>query len=309
MRRQISLLLVTALLLTQRAYVVVMADEPNASSSTPPLAITGEEEHILLEPGLLQPNGIELSTPLSVIDDSPLHAGVTQQALAAQDQKNLELMWLAVLKNNPTIQFALRQLNTPDSIRRHHKSVMARALSGLLSGVGMLPYAFGSTASTVSAAAVTQNVGSHIASKADKIDPNSLPSDAELVMLSSTVEAVRKDLVSNYFQYKQSLQAMVDLDEQWRTVYRYKSATEKTALWQADLLALMQYQSIERDRVEARQKAATSYMRLERMVGPETMQTVSFQNAEASELPSEGQMESVELTPSVSQETSPEESP
>ena len=165
-----------------------------------------------LDSSNLQNKGLQLSTPLSIIDDSALKAGVSIQGLSPVDRRNLEALWLGILQHNVTIQYALRQLNMPEEVRRHHKSVMARTMSGLLSGAGMLPYAFGTTASTMGVASMTQSVSNRIESKADKIDPKTLPTDAELVSLSSTIEAVRKDLVDNYFGYKQSLQKIGNLD-------------------------------------------------------------------------------------------------
>lgn len=233
----------------------------------------------------LQNKGLQLTTPFSIIDDSAIKAGVSVQGLSPVDQRNLETLWVGILQHNVTIQYALRQLNMPEEVRRHHKSVMARTMSGLLSGVGMLPYAFGNSASTIGAASVTQNVSSRIESKADKIDPKTLPTDAELVSLSSTVEAVRKDLVDNYFGYKQSLQKIADMDSQRQALAGYEQKSEKTQDWQDNVLSIMQRQVIDRDRLEARQKAELSYLRLERLVGSDMMINLSFSPTSEPETP------------------------
>ena len=233
----------------------------------------------------LQNKGLQLTTPLSIIDDSAIKAGVSVQGLSPVDQKNLETLWLGILQHNVTIQYALRQLNMPEEVRRHHKSLMARTMSGLLSGVGMLPYAFGNSASTIGAASVTQNVSNRIESKADKIDPKTLPTDAELVSLSSTVEAVRKDLLDNYFGYKQSLQKIADMDSQRQALAGYEQKSEKTKDWQDNVLSVMQRQVIDRDRLEARQKAELTYLRLERLVGSEMMINLSFSPLSETEPP------------------------
>jgi hypothetical protein len=222
------------------------------------------------------PKGIELSTPLTIIDDSAIKAGITAEGLAPEDERNLEALWLGILQHNPTIQYALRQLNMPEDVRRHHKSLMARTMSGLLSGVGMLPYAFGNSAASIGAASITQSLANRLAAKADKIDPKTLPTDAELVALSSTVEGVRSDLVSSYYAYKQALQGLTDLDSQRQTIEGFREKARKTADWQDDALAEMQVQAIERDRLEARQQAERSYLRLERLVGAELMTELSF---------------------------------
>ena len=57
---------------------------------------------------------------------------------------DIELLWRATIDNNTLIKFTMNKLNTPESQRRLHSSLMAKGLSSLIYGASFIPMFTGS---------------------------------------------------------------------------------------------------------------------------------------------------------------------
>lgn len=235
------------------------------------------EDIIKLDPAKEGQRDLELSTPLFLLDDSQVQDRTSENILSIEDESNLKILWVAVLKRNPTLQFALKQLNVSPSIREHHKSIGARVLSGMLGGVGLIPYAFGTSPATISAATASANVTDRL-NNIGGIDPRTLPSDAEMVTLSSTVESVRSKIINNYFAYKSTLESIGSIQMQQQALNRFNKAgnSNNKSNWIQHLTALSEKQRLDEELLTLTQRAQLAYIQLERVSGLEALSAIRF---------------------------------
>ena len=194
---------------------------------------------------------IELSIPLTVLDDA---AGKRMTLLKPDDENNLSRLWASMLRKDSVIQFAVRQINISPELRDRQKSVMAKTVSGLLSGVGLLPYVFGNPAAVVGGSIAAGNMAERILYKdGERVTLGQMPTDAELVSLSNVVDTQRKTLLENYFNYKQALDIYTNLQLQKQTIKRMFPADNDVQSWSDQFLAFSQMQEIERHLLKNRQ--------------------------------------------------------
>ena len=230
---------------------------------------------VKLDPGKQSQRDLELSTPLFLLDDSQVQDKTSESILSAEDENNLKLLWVSVLRRNPTLQFALKQLNVSPSIRQHHKSIGARVLSGMLGGVGLIPYAFGTNPASISAATASTNVADRL-NNIGGIDPRTLPSDAELVTLSSTVESVRNKVINNYFAYKSALESLEVLNIEKQALSRFSKNISTNTKWTEKLTYISEKQHLDESQLNMKQQAEMAFIQLERVCGAEALSTIRF---------------------------------
>lgn len=221
-------------------------------------------------------DGVQLTAPLNVLSSDPIsHSNST---LSVEDETNLTLLWASLLRKDNVIQFAVRQINISPQLRDKQKSVMAKTVSSLLSGVGLIPLAFGNSAAVVGSSIATGNMAERVLYKDnEQQELSQMPTDAELVALSNVVDNQRKSLLENYFSYRQALDAYTNLQLQKQTIKRMAPQSVESKNWGDQFLVFTQLQEIERQLLQSRQTAQKAYVTLARMTGADTIEELVFE--------------------------------
>ncbi len=226
---------------------------------------------------------IQLSKPIETLN-APLQAHIkSATGSTAEDLRNLDLLWQSVISKNPVIQYGLKQLATPPELREVHSSILSRTVGGLLSGASLLPYMFGADPYTVGASAIGANMVDRAMVNSKKIDPSQLPSDTELVELASFVQSLQKALVSNYFDYKNCLRTMVQMNQVTDRLETSITTTKTEADPVRQIALEHQKQSALAQARAAKQGAIRHYIALERLVGKDNMKQLRFGDITPSE--------------------------
>ena len=143
-----------------------------------------------------------LSGSLLVNDSDMLEKIIDEQK--ERDVKDLELLWKGTVENNQIIEFALKKLATPESQRRIHSSLMAKTLSAIVSGASFVPSLMGSNAAIQTSAFSAGRLAQGLINR--KNVPQETPlTDTEIIELASMIEDLQDDLVSSYYNYKNTL--------------------------------------------------------------------------------------------------------
>jgi hypothetical protein len=195
------------------------------------------------------------------------------EKLSKEDEDNLSRLWRIVLNRNPIIQYGLKQLATPPELRYAHESAMSKTISGLLNGAAMLPLAMGSSMYASGATAIGTNAVDRAMTNSQKIDPNLLPSDTELVELAGLVQELQKTLLASYFDYKTSLNQCLQLQTMQG---KLEAAASKQVSPERDFWNRQLYETSRHQLLRSEQTAKRNFLSLERLVGAEGMRGLSF---------------------------------
>ena len=115
-----------------------------------------------------------------------------------------EKLWQGTVENNQVIEFALKKLATPESQRRIHSSLMAKTLSAIVSGASFVPSLMGANAAIQTSAFSAGRLAQGLINK--KNTPQETPlTDTELIELAGMVEQLQDNLISSYYNYKNTL--------------------------------------------------------------------------------------------------------
>ena len=126
-----------------------------------------------------------------------------------KDVADIEILWKGTVENNKVIEFALKKLATPESQRRIHSSLMAKTLSAIVSGASFLPTLAGSNAAIQTSAFSAGKLAQQLINK--KNIPQEVPlTDTEMIELAGLIENLQDTLISTYYNYKNSLNAIKD---------------------------------------------------------------------------------------------------
>ncbi len=184
-----------------------------------------------------------------------------------EEVKDIEALWKATIENNALIKFTMNKLNTPESQRRLHSSLMAKGLSSLIYGASFIPMFTGSNAMIQSASFSAGRLANNFINK-DASDGQQAPiTDTELIQLAGTIEDLQEKIISSYYEYKGSLNKLKDTrsriilyNKNYSNAIKNNSVTElvvSSALYE-DML-LQEYKQ--------EQEAKKYYLSLERLAG------------------------------------------
>lgn len=129
-----------------------------------------------------------------------------------KDFEDIELLWNATVERNEVIKFALQKIMTPQSQHRMQSSLMAKTVSALITGAAYLPSLMGSNSLIQSASFATGRLAQNFINR-DAMPKASALTDTELIELASMIETLQEDIVSNYYNYKITLQQLMTLRE------------------------------------------------------------------------------------------------
>lgn len=233
------------------------------------LAFTKVDDVIELDSPSEKPS-VELTDPVTHLE-TPLKGTLSQQAIGPQDQINLDMLWGAVVDQNPIIQFGLKRLATPPEHREAHNSTMARVVGSLITGAGMLPYAFGAGELGAGLSAVGSSLANRALFKIDESELRELPSDRELVELSSLIQELQHEVVQQYFAYKAALSILEAYGPHHQETLSAGAPDDVNAQFHR-----IEYQL-------AHQQAKQHLILLTRLVGPEAIKRLHFQDLQANQ--------------------------
>lgn len=127
-----------------------------------------------------------------------------------EEIKDIEMLWKATIDNNSLIKFTMSKLNTPESQRRLHSSLMAKSLSSLVYGASFIPMFTGSNAMLQSASFSAGRLANNYINKESSTMQSTPITDTELIQLAGTIEDLQEKIISSYYQYKGSLNKLKD---------------------------------------------------------------------------------------------------
>ncbi len=127
-----------------------------------------------------------------------------------EEIKDIELLWDSTVNNNELIKFTMNKLNTPDSQKRLHSSIMAKSLSAIIYGASFLPMFTGSNALVQSAAFTSGRLANNYLNRGSTDAQQAALTDTELIQLAGTIEELQDLIISTYYNYKGSLNKLKD---------------------------------------------------------------------------------------------------
>lgn len=228
-------------------------------------------EVIRLEPGekneLKLNNTKEFTEKNLVIKDR----NTVEDLIKAQKEeeiKDIELLWRATIDNNTLIKFTMNKLNTPESQRRLHSSIMAKSLSSLIYGASFIPMFTGSNAMIQSASFSAGRLANNFINKEAAAGGQAAPiTDTELIQLAGTIEELQEKIITSYYQYKGALNKLKDTRSRIILYNKnYSDALKKNELTELVISSAL-YEEMQLQEYKQEQDAKKYYMALERLAG------------------------------------------
>ena len=227
-------------------------------------------EVIRLEP--TSKNEIKLKDTKSVLDKNLVikDRDVIEDLIKTQKDeeiKDIELLWRATIDNNALIKFTMNKLNTPESQRRLHSSIMAKSLSSLIYGASFIPMFTGSNTMLQSASFSAGRLANNFLNKEASAGQNVPITDTELIQLAGTIEDLQEKIISSYYQYKGALNKLKDTRSRIILYNKnYSNALQNNSLTELAISSAL-YEDMQLQEYRQEQDAKKYYMALERLAG------------------------------------------
>ena len=195
-----------------------------------------------------------------------------------EEVKDIELLWQATIDNNALIKFTMNKLNTPESQRRLHSSLMAKSLSSLIYGASFIPMFTGSNAMMQSAAFSAGRLANNFINKeASTSNGQQVPiTDTELIQLAGTIEDLQEKIISSYYQYKGSLNKLKDTRSRMLLYSRnYEKALETDDILDIAISSSL-YDNLKIQEYKEEQLARKYHSTLQRLAGKTAVDKLSI---------------------------------
>ncbi len=191
-----------------------------------------------------------------------------------EEIKDIELLWQATIDNNTLIKFTMNKLNTPESQRRLHSSIMAKTLSSLVYGASFIPMFTGSNTMIQSASFSAGRLANNYLNKEASDGQNAPITDTELIQLAGTIEELQEKIISSYYQYKGALNKLKDTRS--RIILYNKNYSEAIASNSLTELVVSSalYEEMRLQEYKQEQDAKKYYMSLERLAGKKAVDSL-----------------------------------
>lgn len=191
-----------------------------------------------------------------------------------EEIKDIELLWQATIDNNTLIKFTMNKLNTPESQRRLHSSIMAKSLSSLVYGASFIPMFTGSNTMIQSASFSAGRLANNYLNKEASDGQNAPITDTELIQLAGTIEELQEKIISSYYQYKGALNKLKDTRS--RIILYNKNYSEAIASNSLTELVVSSalYEEMRLQEYKQEQDAKKYYMSLERLAGKKAVDSL-----------------------------------
>ncbi len=184
-----------------------------------------------------------------------------------EEVKDIESLWRATIENNTLIKFTMNKLNTPESQRRLHSSLMAKGLSSLIYGASFIPMFTGSNAMIQSASFSAGRLANNFLNK-DASEGQQAPiTDTELIQLAGTIEDLQEKIISSYYEYKGSLNKLKDTRSRIILYNKnYANALKNNSVTELIVSSAL-YEDMQLQEYKQEQEAKKYYLSLERLAG------------------------------------------
>lgn len=191
-----------------------------------------------------------------------------------EEIKDIELLWNATIDNNTLIKFTMNKLNTPESQRRLHSSIMAKSLSSLIYGASFIPMFTGSNAMLQSASFSAGRLANNFLNKEAAAGQQVPITDTELIQLAGTIEELQEKIISSYYEYKGSLNKLKDTRSRIILYNKnYSNALKKNALTELVVSSAL-YEDMQLQEYRNEQEAKKCYLSLERLAGKKAVDSL-----------------------------------
>ena len=195
-----------------------------------------------------------------------------------EEVKDIELLWNATVDNNTLIKFTMNKLNTPESQRRLHSSLMAKSLSAMVYGASFIPMFTGGNAMLQSASFSAGRLANNFINKeASSSSQQQAPvTDTELIQLAGTIEELQEKIISSYYEYKGALNKLKDTRSRIILYNKnYSEALKRNALTELVVSSAL-YEDMQLQEYRQEQEAKKYYMALERLEGKKAVDSLTL---------------------------------
>lgn len=191
-----------------------------------------------------------------------------------EEIKDIELLWRETINNNTLIKFTMNKLNTPESQRRLHSSLMAKSLSSVIYGASFIPMFTGSNAMLQSASFSAGRLANNFINKEGTAGENAPITDTELIQLAGTIEELQEKIISSYYQYKAALNKLKDIRSRIILYNRnYSNALAKNNITEIVVSSAL-YEEMQLAEYKQEQEAKKYYLSLERLAGKKAVDSL-----------------------------------
>lgn len=191
-----------------------------------------------------------------------------------EEVKDIDTLWQATIDNNTLIKFTMNKLNTPESQRRLHSSIMAKSLSSLIYGASYIPMFLGQNAMVQSASFSAGRLANNYLNKDASTSQSAPITDTELIQLAGTIEELQEKIISSYYEYKGALNKLKDTrsriilyNKNYSQAYKDNSLTEL-------VVSSALYEEMQLQEYKQEQEAKKYYLALERLAGKKAVDSL-----------------------------------
>ncbi len=191
-----------------------------------------------------------------------------------EEVKDIELLWHATIENNELIKFTMNKLNTPESQRRLHSSIMAKSLSSLIYGASFIPMFMGSNAMIQSASFSAGRLANNFLNKDASAGQQAPITDTELIQLAGTIEELQEKIISSYYEYKGALNKLKDTRSRIILYNKnYSKALQNNSVTELIVSSAL-YEDMQLQEYKQEQEAKKYYLSLERLAGKKAVDSL-----------------------------------
>lgn len=191
-----------------------------------------------------------------------------------EEVKDIELLWRATIDNNTLIKFTMNKLNTPESQRRLHSSLMAKGLSSLIYGASFIPMFTGSNAMLQSASFSAGRLANNFINKEASAGQQAPITDTELIQLAGTIEELQEKIISSYYEYKGALNKLKDTRSRIILYNKNYSRALQNKLVTELVVSSALYEDMQLQEYKQEQEAKKCYLSLERLAGKKAVDSL-----------------------------------
>lgn len=192
-----------------------------------------------------------------------------------KDVADIETLWKGTVENNKVIEFALKKLATPESERRIHASLMSKTLSAIVTGASFVPCMMSSNMAVQTSAFSAGRLAQSLINR--KNVPQEVPlTDTELIELAALIEDLQDTIISTYYNYKNSLNALKDTRSRMILYSKnYDKALDKNDLLDVAISSSL-YDNLRIQEYKEEQLARKYHSTLQRLAGKTAVDKLSI---------------------------------
>ncbi len=248
------------------------------------IALSGTEENVFAEVVTLEKfekNELKLSPQKSLgnknlvlKDRSEIENLIHMQK--EDEVKDIDILWQATIDNNNLIKFTMNKLNTPESQRRLHSSIMAKSLSALVYGASFIPMFTGSNVMAQTASFSAGRLANNYINKEASSGETVMITDTELIQLAGTIEELQEKIISTYYEYKGALNKLKDTRSRIILYNKnYSEALKNNSVAELVVSSAL-YEDMQLQEYQQEQEAKKLYLALERLAGKKAVDSLSL---------------------------------